>query len=177
MLQVLHWLRSRVGAYIYILRCIFNLHDPREDDYLPAFSYYLHLRTKYPQVTIMPRPTYLLRVLLFLTTFNNVLAQLNGTQLIADTETGTPALSANCSDPFTGRANKCVAELKISQYIAGWLATHECYRGEAFSTCFLRQNDLSALDCESITSSSCTPPEAGPLVDPQVYYTSYNIYG
>ena len=83
----------------------------------------------------------------------------------------------NCSDPVTGRANDCWSQLGLSKYVNDWVATHECYQGEGFATCYLRQNGFTTLDCSGIAINACVPPQDPSLVlDPQKFYVAYNIY-
>ena len=83
----------------------------------------------------------------------------------------------NCSDPVTGRSNDCWHQLKLSQYVNDWVDTHECYKGEGFATCYLRQNGFTTLDCSGIALDACPPPQDPQLVlDPQKFYVAYNIY-
>ena len=84
----------------------------------------------------------------------------------------------DCTQPQTGRSNDCWAQLGLSQYVIEWVNTHECYKGEGFSTCYLRQNGFPTLDCSGIAISSCPPPQDDSLtLDPQKFYVAYNIHG
>ena len=84
----------------------------------------------------------------------------------------------NCSDLVTGRANDCWARLNLTQYVKDWILTHECYSGEGFSTCYLRQSGFPGLDCSQISVSSCVAPQSDSIVlDPEKFYIAYNIYG
>ena len=84
----------------------------------------------------------------------------------------------DCNQPQTGRSNDCWAQLGLTEYVIEWVNTHECYRGEGFSTCYLRQNGFPSLDCSGIAISSCPPPQDSALsLDPQKFYVAYNIHG
>lgn len=84
----------------------------------------------------------------------------------------------NCSDLVTGRANDCWVKLNLTQYVKDWIKTHQCYSGEGFSTCYLRQSGFPGLDCSRISVSSCVAPQSDSIVlDPPKFYIAYNIYG
>ena len=85
--------------------------------------------------------------------------------------------AVNCSDPLTGRSDDCWAQLGLSKYVSDWVETHECYPREGLARCFYRLNGLGTIDCDSISASSCVPPELPGTSDPQLYYVAYNIYG
>ncbi|KAG8531389.1 uncharacterized protein KY384_003018 [Bacidia gigantensis] len=83
----------------------------------------------------------------------------------------------NCSDLVTGRSNDCWAQLRLTDYVNNWLENNQCYQGEGFSTCFLRQNHFPGLDCSVITPSSCPAIQSDAVnQDPRTFYVAYNIY-
>lgn len=84
----------------------------------------------------------------------------------------------NCSDPTTGRDNKCWEELKLTQWLEDWVDTNVCYEDEAFASCFLRKEGFPGLDCTGIKINACTSPQGeNVLKEPEVFYVAYNIYG
>ena len=84
----------------------------------------------------------------------------------------------NCTDPTTGRDNKCWEELHLSQWVEDWVDTNACYAGEAFASCFLRKEGFPGLDCTGIKIDACTAPQGeNVLKEPEVFYVAYNIYG
>lgn len=84
----------------------------------------------------------------------------------------------NCTDPTTGRDNKCWEELKLTQWVEDWVDTNPCYEGEAFASCFLRKEGFPGLDCTGIKIDACTAPQGdNVLTKPEVFYVAYNIYG
>lgn len=92
---------------------------------------------------------------------------------------GTPktvASNANCSDPSTGRAPDCFTQLNLADYINNWVNTHQCYTGESFANCYLRQNSLGAFDCAAITANGCPAPQLSDITDAKAFYTAYNIF-
>ena len=96
------------------------------------------------------------------------------------TNPGTTPISeeVNCTDPTTGRDNKCWEELKLTEWVENWVDTHACYRGEAFASCFLRKEGFPGLDCTGIKIDACTSPQGdNVLKKPEVFYVAYNIYG
>ncbi len=91
----------------------------------------------------------------------------------------TPISNAvNCSDPTTGRDNKCWQELNLTKWVEDWVNTNACYQGEAFASCFLRKEGFPGLDCTGIKIDACTSPQGdNVLTKPEVFYVAYNIYG
>ena len=91
----------------------------------------------------------------------------------------TPITSeVNCTDPTTGRDNKCWAELRLTEWVEDWVDTNACYPGEAFASCFLRREGFPGLDCTGIKIDACTSPQGdNVLKKPEVFYVAYNIYG
>ena len=84
----------------------------------------------------------------------------------------------NCSNIATGRAEKCWQELDLTNYVGNWISNSVCVAGEGFASCYLRQNGFPALDCSTISVSSCPAPQIlNETVDPRVFYVVYNIYG
>ena len=84
----------------------------------------------------------------------------------------------NCSDPTTGRDNKCWEELKLTEWVENWVDNNRCYKGEAFASCFLRKEGFPGLDCTGIKIDACTAPQGeNVLKEPEVFYVAYNIYG
>ena len=84
----------------------------------------------------------------------------------------------NCSDPTTGRDNKCWDELKLTEWVENWVDNNRCYQGEAFASCFLRKEGFPGLDCTGIKIDACTAPQGeNVLKEPEVFYVAYNIYG
>ena len=104
----------------------------------------------------------------------------NGTVpgFIPNTAGGTNSQYVNCSDVTTGRANKCWAELNLTQYVQDWRSSAVCFQGEGFSSCYLRQNGFPGLDCHTISGAACTAPQSDAAIDdPKRFYVAYNIYG
>ena len=84
----------------------------------------------------------------------------------------------NCTDPTTGRDNKCWEELQLTQWVKDWVDKNPCYTGEAFASCFLRKEGFPGLDCTGIKIDACTSPQGeNVLKEPEVFYVAYNIYG
>ena len=84
----------------------------------------------------------------------------------------------NCSDPTTGRDNKCWEQLKLTEWVENWVDNNRCYQGEAFASCFLRKEGFPGLDCTGIKIDACTAPQGdNVLKEPEVFYVAYNIYG
>ena len=84
----------------------------------------------------------------------------------------------NCSDPTTGRDNKCWEQLKLTEWVENWVDDNRCYHGEAFASCFLRKEGFPGLDCTGIKIDACTAPQGdNVLKEPEVFYVAYNIYG
>ncbi len=91
---------------------------------------------------------------------------------------GLDGSQVDCTNLTTGRANKCWAELKLTQWVINWANDNKCYESEGFSTCFLRLNNFWGLDCSQIAPNACVPPQNPNLaVQPEVFYVAYNIYG
>ena len=84
----------------------------------------------------------------------------------------------SCTDPTTGRDNKCWEELKLTEWVENWVDSNRCYQGEAFASCFLRKEGFPGLDCTGIKIDACTAPQGeNVLKEPEVFYVAYNIYG
>ena len=84
----------------------------------------------------------------------------------------------NCSDPTTGRDNKCWDELRLTEWVEDWIDTNACWKGEAFASCFLRKEGFPGLDCTGIKIDACTAPQGDNVLSkPEVFYVAYNIYG
>ena len=84
----------------------------------------------------------------------------------------------NCTDPTTGRDNKCWEELKLTAWLEDWVNSNACYEDEAFASCFLRKEGFPGLDCTGIKLDACTAPQGeNVLKEPEVFYVAYNIYG
>ena len=64
-----------------------------------------------------------------------------------------------CTNLSTGRANKCWAELELTQWVIDWANNNKCYQYEGFSSCFLRLNGFWGIDCSQIAPNACVPPQ------------------
>lgn len=88
-----------------------------------------------------------------------------------------------CTNITTGRANRCWAELSLTEWVENWSNdnSNKCYEYEGFSTCFLRQNGFPGLDCSQIAPGACDAPQnsltVNLLTNPEVFYVAYNLYG
>ena len=85
--------------------------------------------------------------------------------------------AVNCSDPSTGRDNKCWQELQLTTWLENWIVGSTCYQDEPFVSCFLRQVGYPELDCTGIKLATCTPPPFSAGMDPRAFYVAYNFYG
>lgn len=96
--------------------------------------------------------------------------------VITNDNTTYPA--SDCRNLRTGRDNKCWEELRLTDWVRNWIATHQCYPEEPFARCFMRLEEFYALDCTGIKLDACTPPQGEGLgVKIEVFYVAYNIYG
>ena len=90
-------------------------------------------------------------------------------------------VQVDCRNLTTGRANRCWAELDLSNWVQQWVSTNQCYESEGFSSCFLRSNGFPGLDCSQIAPGACTAPQYSVTVNlfanPEIFYVAYNIYG
>ena len=88
-----------------------------------------------------------------------------------------PGDKVDCSDIRAGRNNECWAQLDLTAYVKDWIVAHECKQGEAFATCYLRQNGFGSVDCTGLNPGSCPPPVTSGNSDVKNLYVAYNIYG
>ena len=104
----------------------------------------------------------------------------NGTHtdpgVIINSNTTLPV--TDCRNLYTGRDNKCWAELELTDWTKNWIAAHPCYPDESFARCFLRKEGFFGLDCTGLKLAACTAPQASDLASrPEAFYVAYNIYG
>lgn len=118
-------------------------------------------------------------------TDENTLGPGNSTRADADpgflTNDDTTIPEANCRNLKTGRDNKCWGELNLTAWVRKWIETNlaNCYRGEAFASCFTRLEGFYSLDCTGIKGDACSPPQDRNGFDesPELFYVMHNVYG
>ncbi len=85
----------------------------------------------------------------------------------------------DCRNTQSGVDPSCWDKLNMEDWTRNWRSTHTCLEGEAFTSCFLRVQNMPATDCTVINTQSCGSDITNGVNvhTPEVFYVLYNIYG